>query len=72
MSERRFWQLKAFGWGADDGSHAKNQQAFLNKYFPGRTPVRGRRGCVITASEEEISFCEFDCGAQFREVLQYA
>lgn len=78
MSERRYWQVVNFGWGADDGNFDKNQDNFLAKYFPGRKPIhpavlgRSGSGLFIVASEEEIAFCEFDCSARFREVLQYA
>lgn len=68
----RVWEVQAYGWGADVDEHtaSSGRQAFLNRYFPGRLCLSpGLDGCRFSATEEEVAFCEFDCGAIIKEVL---
>lgn len=65
--KQRVWAVKSYGWGSVEGDF---RQAFLDKYFPGRLCLkRNLDGCRFAATEEEVAFCEFDCGAIIEEIL---
>lgn len=68
----RVWEVVLFGWGADMASSSDDliRDAFLKRYFPGRQCLKpGLAGCRFSATEEEVAFCEFDCGAQIKEIV---
>lgn len=73
MLEMRYWRVVRFGWGkcGMPESFETDEQLFLDRYFPGRRPLRGD-GLRIVATEEEVAFCEFDCGAILKETTKYA